>query len=35
MMLIELGYDELEIEEMLYDPFTMREIISEYKEVMA
>lgn len=34
MMLIELGYDELEIEEMLYDPFTMREIISEYKEIM-
>lgn len=34
IMLIDLGYDALEIEEMLYDPFSMREIISEYREIM-
>ena len=33
-MLTDLGYDALEIEEMLYDPFSMREIISEYREIM-
>ena len=31
MMLIEYGYDELEIEEMLYDPLEMQKCISEIK----
>ncbi|MGN0598373.1 MAG: hypothetical protein ACI4JK_00645 [Oscillospiraceae bacterium] len=31
MMLLEYGYDELEIEEMLYDPLEMQKCISEIK----
>lgn len=31
MMLIDYGYDELEIEEMLYDPLEMQKCISEIK----
>ena len=31
MMLIEYGYDELEIEEMLYDPLEMQKCISAIK----
>ena len=31
MMLLEYGYDELEIEEMLYDPIEMQKCISEIK----
>ena len=30
-MLLEYGYDELEIEEMLYDPLEMQKCISEIK----
>ena len=35
LMLVDLGYDALEIEEMLYDPFSMRAIVSEYRDMMA
>ncbi|MGN0607125.1 MAG: hypothetical protein ACI4JM_11440, partial [Oscillospiraceae bacterium] len=31
IMLLEYGYDELEIEEMLYDPLEMQKCISEIK----
>ena len=31
VMLLEYGYDELEIEEMLYDPLEMQKCISEIK----
>ena len=35
LMLVDLGYDALEIEEMLYDPFSMRAIVGEYRDMMA
>lgn len=31
IMLLEYGYDELEIEEMLYDPLELQKCISEIK----
>lgn len=31
-MLIDAGYDEFEIEEMLYDPMTMQQALSGFKE---
>lgn len=34
IMLLDLGYDAFEIEEMLYDPLSMRSIISEYRDMI-
>lgn len=34
IMLLDLGYDAFEIEEMLYDPLSMRGIISEYRDMI-
>ena len=35
MILIDLGYDAMEIEELMYDPVMLREIVSECREMMA
>ena len=35
MILIDLGYDAMEIEELMYDPVMLKEIVSECREMMA
>ena len=35
MILIDLGYDAMEIEELMYDPVMLREIVGECREMMA
>ena len=35
MILVDLGYDAMEIEELMYDPVMLKEIVSECREMMA